>query len=77
MSFLIRKITKQDKKTIDKRVKEVPESDETVCRETELALGYEAQDREGVRVFCSFADIVAAKLQSLASVQFFISPAFL
>ena len=45
MTFLIQKITKQDKETIVKRVKEVPESDETVCRETELVRGYEAQDR--------------------------------
>ena len=45
MTFLIQKITKQDKETIDKRVKEVPDSEKTVCRETELVRGYEAQDR--------------------------------
>ena len=44
--ILIRKITKQDKDTIEKRVKEVPESDKTVCW-TELVLGYEAQYRGG------------------------------
>ena len=32
VSFLIRKITKQDKETIEKRAKEVPESSPTVCR---------------------------------------------
>ena len=32
MSFLTQTITKQDKETIDNRVKEVPESDKTVCR---------------------------------------------
>ena len=55
MTFLIQKITMQDKETIDKRVKEVPESDNTVCRETELLCGYDAQDRGVARVFCSFA----------------------
>ena len=40
----IQKITKHDKETIVKRVKEVPASDKTVCRETELVRGYEAQD---------------------------------
>ena len=30
------KIAEQDKETIDKLAKEVPESDKTVCRETEL-----------------------------------------
>ena len=58
-TFLIKKITKQDKETIDKRTKEVPESHKTICRETELVRGYEAQDRGGAQVFCSFADIVA------------------
>ena len=62
MTLLIQKITKQDKETIDKRVKEVPESDKTVSRETELMRGYEAQDRGGARVFCSFAEIVAVML---------------
>ena len=59
MTFLIQKTTKQDKETIVKRAKEVPESDKTVCRETELVRGYEAQDWGGARVFCSFADTVA------------------
>ena len=44
IAFLIQKVTKPDKETIDKRVKEVPESDQTVCRETDLLLGREAQD---------------------------------
>ena len=42
LTFLIHKITKQDKETIDKRAKEAPESDKTVCCETEVVLGYEA-----------------------------------
>ena len=45
LKFLIQKITKQDKETVDKRNKEVPESDKTVCWETELVRGYEAQER--------------------------------
>ena len=45
MTLLIPWMTKQDKETIDKRVEEVPESDKTACRETELVRGYEAQDR--------------------------------
>ena len=57
MTFLIRKITEQDKETIEIRVKEVPESDETACWETDLVLGYEAQDRGGARVFCLFTDV--------------------
>ena len=59
MTLLIQKIAKQDEGTVDERVREVPESDKTVCRETELALGYETQDRGGARVVCSFVDIVA------------------
>ena len=65
MTCLIQKITKQDKETVDKRVKEVPESDKTVCRETELVPRYEAQDLGGARVFCSFADTVAVMLLTL------------
>ena len=65
----MKKITKQDKETINKRAKEVPESFKTVCRETELVRGFEAQDRGGARIFCSLADIVALMLQSLASVK--------
>ena len=42
---MIQKITKEDKETIDKRAKEVPESDKTVCRETELVRGHGAQVR--------------------------------
>ena len=45
--FLIQKITKQDKETIDKRVKEVPELDKTVRPGTQLLCGYDAQDRDG------------------------------
>ena len=40
MTFLIQKMTNQDKETIDKRAKDVPESDKTVCRETELVRGF-------------------------------------
>ena len=69
MTFLIQKITKQEKETIDKRAKEAPQSDKTVCRETELVRGCEAQDWGGARVFCSVADSVASLLQSLASVH--------
>ena len=36
MTFLIRNVTKQDKETIDERVKELPGSDETVRPETEF-----------------------------------------
>ena len=45
MSCLIQENTKQDKVTTDERFKEVPESEKTVCRESELVRGYEAQDR--------------------------------
>ena len=69
MTLFIKKITKQDKESIDKQVKELPESDKTVCRETEVVRGYEAQDRGGARVFCSFADVVALMLSSLATVH--------
>ena len=53
VTFLIRQITKQDKKNHRERVLEVPESSQTVCWETEVVLGYEAQNRVSARVFCS------------------------
>ena len=52
MAFLIQKITKQDKETIDKRVKEVPESDKKVCWDTELVLGQEAQGSPSLLLIC-------------------------
>ena len=76
-AFQIQKMTKQDKETIDKRFEQVPESDKTVCWETELVLGCKAQDRCGARVFRSFADIVAVMLKSLASVRCLIAPLFI
>ena len=42
-TVLIRKITKQDEETIEKRAEEVPESSQTVCLETEVLFGYGAQ----------------------------------
>ena len=70
---MIRKITKQDKETIEKRSKEVPESSQTVCRETEVVLGYEAQNRVGARILCSFKDRVAVMLHSRVCAHCLIS----
>ena len=44
---------KARQKNHGERVLEVPESSQTVCRETEVVLGDEAQKRVGARVFCS------------------------
>ena len=51
------------------RVLEVPESSPTVCRETEVVLGYEAQNRVGARVFCSCVDTVALMSHSRVCVH--------
>ena len=64
MTFLLEKITKQEKETIDKRAKEVPESDKTVCRETEMVRGYEAQDQSSARVL--FAHLRSQLLRVVA-----------
>ena len=77
MTFLMWKITMQDKETIGKRAKEVPESDRAVWRETELVLGHEAEDRGGARVFWSFADIVAVMFWPLTSVHCLMFPSFI
>ena len=69
MTFLIQKITKQDKETIDKGAKEVPESGKTVCRESESVRGCVARGRGFARVFCSFTDTVAVMLESVTSVH--------
>ena len=68
---------KEDTETIDKRAKEVPESDKTVCRETELVRGYGAQVRVGARIFCSFADTVALMLYSRVCVHCLMFTRFL
>ena len=70
-TFLVRK------DTIDKRANEVLESEKTVCPETELARGYEAPDRGGTRVFCSFADTVALMFWSFDNVHCRTVPGFL
>ena len=62
--FLKKKSAAIHGRNIEKRVKEVPESDEKVCWETDLVLGYEGQDRGGARVCCSFTDTVAVMLYS-------------
>ena len=46
-------------------------------RETELVLGYEAQDRSSARVFCSFTDTVALMLYSRVRVHSLILTNFL
>ena len=53
------------------------ETRQTICRETEMVRGCEAQDRGGARVFCSSFDIVALVLWSLGSEHCLISPGFL
>ena len=50
MALLIQKMKKQEKETIDERVK-VPESDKMIRRETELVRGYGAQDPGGPESF--------------------------